>query len=496
MHDLKKYSLNQNPFGKGIREACGIVGIFSKDSSIQVSQLTYDALLSLQHRGQESAGIYAYADSMHRINGYKNMGLVTHVFSRKILQGIFGHVSVGHVRYSTTATSSLDNAQPFLYDYESGESKFALAFNGTLTNFLSLRRQLKKQGHEFTTSTDTEVIAHVILEQLKEQGDDYPEALRNCLDLLDGSYSLAIMNRRNEIYAIRDPLGFKPYTIGQLNDPEIFIAASESVAIDALEGIIIRDIRPGEILRIYEDGLTSEYVRTKPRKAFCMFEYVYFSRPDSIIGKKSVYNVRVELGRALARHNNVKADAVVAVPDSGRAAAIGFAEESGIPFREGLIRNRYVHRTFIMPSQTRREDSVRKKMNPIKSVVMDKDIVLIDDSIVRGTTLRRIVRLLKSYGARKIHVRISCPPIVSGCFMGIDFPTRKELIAGRMKSNVNEICKFIQADSLVYQTIDDLVKCCGKAKNELCLACLNREYPIKTPVDHEKFEQEFGIQRE
>lgn len=483
------------PFRGKPKEACGVVGIFSTDPTFQISQPTFDALLALQHRGQESAGIYAFTESNKRINGYKNMGLATEVFSKKILQGIFGHAALGHVRYSTTATSSLDNAQPFLYEYETGENKFALAFNGTLTNFIPLRKRLKEKGHEFNTSTDTEVIAHTILQQLKDEKDDYAEALRNVMDILDGSFSLAVLNRRNELYAVRDPLGFKPFSIGQLNDPEIFVAASESVAIDALEGITIRDIRPGEILKIDEDGLNSEYINQKARKAFCMFEYVYFSRPDSIIDKKSVYEVRVNLGRALAKNDDVKADAVVAVPDSGRAAAMGFAEESRIPLREGLIRNRYVHRTFILPSQERREDSVRKKMNPVCSVIRNKEVVLIDDSIVRGTTTRRIVKLLRSYGARKVHIRISCPPLISGCFMGIDFPTRRELVAARFDSNVEKIREFIGADSLIYQDIEDLIKACGKTRSELCLACLNKDYPIKTPVDYESFEKEFGIER-
>ncbi|MHA1786215.1 MAG: amidophosphoribosyltransferase [Candidatus Helarchaeota archaeon] len=473
------------------REQCGIIGIHSPDSSFQVSRFVFDGLMALQHRGQESAGIYTHAG--RRINGYKNMGLVHEVFTERILTGIFGHIAIGHVRYSTTSTSTLDNAQPFHFQSPLRGNSFAIAFNGTLTNFIQLQKKYRERGHVFYTSTDTEVIAHIIASKLNEHDQDWIEALKDTMSILDGSYSLTILNENDELYGIRDPLGFKPLCFGHVKDPNLTVIASESVAIDSLDGKLERSIKPGEIVKIDKSGIYFEQAVTSENQAFCMFEFVYFSRPDSIIDGVSVYDVREQLGEYLAKNDDLNADVVVPIPDSGRTAAAGYSAASGIPLREGLMKNRYVHRTFIMPAQGFRERSVRLKLNPVLSQVKGKNVVLIDDTIVRATTARRIVRMLREAGANKVHLRISCPPIVSSCYMGIDFPTRRELVAST--KTVEEIAKFIGVDSLKYQSIEDLVKCCKLPRNKLCLACLNGKYPVKTPIDFDMLENELGKSR-
>ena len=470
------------------REKCGVIGIHSKDSSFQVSRFVFDGLMALQHRGQESAGIYTHAGK--RINGYKNMGLVHEVFTDRILTGIFGHIAIGHVRYSTTSTSTLDNAQPFHFQSSMKGGSFAIAFNGTLTNFIQLQKQYREKGHVFHTSTDTEVIAHVIASKLNGNDHDWMGALKETMQVLDGSYSITLLNEHDELYAIRDPLGFKPLCYGFSQNPDLTIIASESVAIDALGGKLERSIKPGEIMKVDKSGVYFEKGKTSEIEAFCMFEFVYFSRPDSIIDGVSVYDVREQLGKYLAESDDIEADVIVPVPDSGRTAATGYSAVSGIPLREGLMKNRYVHRTFIMPTQVYREKSVRLKLNPVLSQVKDKDVVLVDDTIVRSTTAKRIVRMLREAGAKKVHFRISCPPIISSCYMGIDFPTRRELIAST--KTIEEIGKIIDADSIKYQTVENLIKSCKLPRNKLCLACITGEYPIKTPIDFNVLEAELG----
>ncbi|MEM1657622.1 MAG: amidophosphoribosyltransferase [Candidatus Jordarchaeales archaeon] len=470
-----------------IKERCGVIALSAPHKSIQVSRYAFDGLMALQHRGQESAGIYVFNGKS--IEGYKGLGLVSEVFSTNILSGLIGNVAIGHVRYSTTAKSDIENAQP--YHFSSTYANFALAFNGTISNFLSLRKELEEKGHVFTSNSDTEVIAHLIASNLLEV-EDYMEALSLAMTQLKGAYSMVLLTETGEIYAVRDPLGFKPLCLGVIPKNEIYVVASETAAIDTLSGEFLNDVAPGEIVRICEGEVTTKKAVSLNRHARCMFEFVYFSRPDSVFDGISIYKAREKLGRILYRLHPAEADLVVPVPDSGRCAATGYSEESGIPIAEGLMKNRYVWRTFIMPTQSYRENQVRLKFNPVKSVVEGRDIVLVDDSIVRATTIKRIVHMLKKAGAKKVHVRISCPPIIAACYMGIDFPTRRELIAANC--TVKEICNFIEADSLGYMTIDGLLEGIGLPENELCLACLNCKYPIEE-IDFELLEKTLGGER-
>lgn len=467
-------------------EACGIIGIFSNDPTRHVSTQIYDGLVALQHRGQESAGIFTC--TANRITGYKNLGMVNQVFTDRILMGLFGDVAIGHVRYGTVGSDFLECAQPFLFDLHSYGQNFALAFNGTLTNFIKLKKKYREKGHVFSTSTDTEILAHVIASNLMETKDDFFEALELSMHELDGSYSLVLLNEKKELFGMRDPLGFKPLALGRVPQQNLEVIASESVAIDTLNGEFIRNIEPGEIIKIDKSGITSKQVLKLENHAFCMFEFVYFARPDSVFDNRCVYEVREKLGRCLARDYPVDADIVVPVPDSGRTAASGYSIESGIPLREGLIKNRYIHRTFIMPGQEYREILVRHKLNPIRNIIEGKDLILVDDSIVRGTTTKRIIRMLKQFGARKVHCRISCPPIISCCYMGIDFPTSSELVAP--SRTVEEIGQFLEADSLQYQRLDGLLEAIGLPESELCTACLTGKYKLRESIDLKELEEE------
>ncbi|MFX0132212.1 MAG: amidophosphoribosyltransferase [Candidatus Hodarchaeota archaeon] len=472
-------------------EACGVIGIYSNDPNRHVSKQVYDGLLAVQHRGQESAGIFT--NVANRLSGYKALGLVNQVFNERILMGLFGSVAIGHVRYGTVGTNTIEGAQPFLFETHGNGNNFCLAFNGTLTNFIQLKKKYREQGHVFSTSTDTEVIAQIIAKNLIKTNDNFFKAMELAMQELNGSYSLVLLNDKNELYGMRDPLGFKPLGIGRIPDLDLEIIASESIAIEALDGDFHRNIEPGEIIKIDNSGITSKQVYKLPEHAFCMFEFVYFARPDSIFNGRCVYEVRERLGRNLARNFPVDADVVVPVPDSGRTAASGFSLESGIPLREGLMKNRYIHRTFIMPGQTYREIAVRYKMNPIRNLIAGKDLVLVDDSIVRGTTTKRIVRMLKKFGANKVHVRISCPPIMNSCYMGIDFPTTSELIAPQ--KTLEEIRQFIEADSLQYQTIDGLLDSISLPESELCTACISGRYKLRSSVDLKELEKSIHNQQ-
>ncbi len=469
---------------ENINEKCGVIALSSSHKDIHVSRYVFDGLIALQHRGQESAGIYVYNGKI--IDGYKGLGLVSEVFSTNTLSCLMGNVAIGHVRYSTTAKSDLNNAQP--YHFSSTYANFALAFNGTISNFLSLRKMLEDKGHIFTSDSDTEVIAHLVANNLLEV-EDYMDALTLAIGQLKGAYSIVLLTETGDVYAVRDPLGFKPLCLGVIPQKDIYVVASETAAVDTLGGELLSDVIPGEIVRVSEGEITRRKAVKLDRHARCMFEYVYFSRPDSVFDGISVHKARERLGRILYRLHPAEADLVVPVPDSGRSAATGYSEESGIPIAEGLMKNRYVWRTFIMPLQSYRENQVRLKFNPVKSVIEGRDIVLIDDSIVRATTMRQIVHMLKKAGARKVHVRISCPPIIAACYMGIDFPTRRELIAAN--HTVDEICKFIGADSLGYMTIEGLLEGIGLPEKELCLACVNGKYPIES-IDIELLEKTLG----
>ena len=456
-----------------LKEHCGIIAIKDIDGR-DVAQRIYEGLIALQHRGQESAGIAV--SSGNRITLLKNLGLVIEAIKFSDLKRLKGSAGIGHVRYSTTGHSTIDEAQPMIYhtNINNKEIYFGIAFNGTISNYHELKRLLNKRGYRFHTDTDTEVLAALISYHWESTGDIF-EALKESMKDLDGAYSVVILTENGEIHAMRDPLGFKPLVLGKRD--EIFIIASESAAINALGGELLRDIAPGEIVSIFDDDVFSKIIIRSNRRAHCMFEYIYFSRPDSVINGISVYDVRFRLGEILAELYPIEADIVVPVPDTGVIAALGYSRVSGIPVAMGLIRNPYVGRTFIKPSQTLRELSVQLKMGVVRRVISDKRIVLIDDSIVRGTTIKWIIKLLRRAGAAEIHVRITCPPIRYPCYMGIDFPMRRELIASN--HCVEEIRRIIGADSLGYMTVEGLIKAIGLGKNELCLACLTGEYPIK-----------------
>ncbi|RLI85462.1 MAG: amidophosphoribosyltransferase [Archaeoglobales archaeon] len=448
---------------------CGIVGVYCENESL-TPHITYYSLFSLQHRGQESAGIAVVGEE--EVESYKGMGLVTHVFDRKTLEGLKGRLSIGHVRYSTTGTSRIENAQPLLVKSRAGS--IAVAHNGNLVNYWQLRRKLEGEGRTFLTDSDTEVIAQILATNLLEK--DIVEALKELDSCLVGSYSLTMLVN-NTLIAYRDPLGFKPLCIGKTDYG--YVIASESCAIDATGARFMRDIKPGEAVIIREGELEFVKINESKRKAFCVFEYIYFARADSIIDGRSVYSVRHNIGRILARESPVNADIVSPVPDSGTTSSIGFAQESGIQYLEALIKNRYVGRTFIMPEQSMREFSVRIKMNAVKSNVEGKRVVLVDDSIVRGTTSRKIVDMVRAAGAKEVHLRIGSPPIIAPCYFGIDMSTREELIASG--KSIEEIRKTINADSLAYLSLKGLLDAIGVDKRMLCLACLTGLYPLSVP---------------
>lgn len=477
------------------REHCAVFGIVCNDITYSVSKLLYSGLISQQHRGQESTGI-SILKTGGRIFTYKKKGLVSTVLNDKVLSKLWGNIGIGHNRYATTGAQefeSPDYMQPF--HFNNHEIEFSLAFNGTIPNYTEIKQNLEEKGRVFVTNTDTEVIAQLIASiALTTKG--WPNIMKTASSSLDGSYSLLILTAEGDIYAIRDPLGFKPLCIGELKTGEIhhYIVSSESCGIDVLGGKLIRDVEPGEIVHLsHQKGIHSEMVLKSERTALCQFEFVYFARPDSIIDGISIAQTRLQLGINLAKNDPLLDDPkfkenaiVVPVPDSGRSVALGYAQEARLPYVEGLMKNRYVWRTFIMPGQKNREAAVKDKLNPIKSFIKGKNIILLDDSIVRGTTTTKIINLIREAGAISVNVRISCPPVIRPCYMGIDFPTTSELIAGSLKNlygeenYVEEIRKKIGANSLRYQTIDDLVSAIGKSKNQLCMACLTGEYPLKS----------------
>jgi amidophosphoribosyltransferase len=450
---------------------CGVVGVYCEDPSL-TSTFTYFALFSLQHRGQESAGI-AVSNGAH-LTPLRGMGLVTEVFSERDLEMLKGNVAVGHVRYSTTGLSRIENAQPFVAKSKIGS--IAVGHNGNLVNYRELRAELENEGSVFTSDSDTEVISQLLSKFL--MNEEITEALKMLNSRLIGSYTLTILVN-DTLIGFRDPLGFKPLCVGEIEGG--YIICSESCAIDALEGKFIKDVEPGEAVIIRDGNIEFVKIAESRRKAFCIFEYIYFARPDSVIDGVSVYEARSEMGRILAEEAPADADFVSAVPDSGITAAIGYSQKSGIPYMEALIKNRYVGRTFIMPEQRLRELSVSLKVNTIKNNVKGKKIVLVDDSIVRGTTSRKIVDMLRNAGAKEVHVRVGSPPIIAPCYFGIDMQTREELIAANHP--VEKIRDILNADSLAYLSIEGLlraIKNVGGGKG-YCLACLTSRYPVEVP---------------
>jgi amidophosphoribosyltransferase len=444
---------------------CGIVGIVDAGG---VSQSLYYALFALQHRGQESAGISTWDGSS--FYKYKGMGLVSEVFSEQTLRDLKGNVGIGHVRYPTTGANLPENTQPFNFRFQ--DRHFAIAYNGNLVNADELRTEFEQQGEIFSTTTDTEVVASTIVDEFRRSGK-IEEAIIHCMHVLRGSYSVILM-LDGILYAFRDPMGIKPLCIGTTEKG--FMVASESVAIDTLGGTLIRDVAPGELFRITERGFEAMQIAIADRRAHCIFEYIYFSRADSVIEGKLVYDIRRQIGASLYDEAPVNADLVSPVPDSGTSVAVGFAHHSGIPYLEALMKNRYTGRTFIKPSREERERAVRLKLNPIIGHIKGKKVVLVDDSIVRGTTSRRIVGMMKESGAAEVHVRIGSPQIVAPCYLGVDMPTRAELIASNKR--VDEVKDSITATSLHHVSLEALVKAIGIDRENLCTGCLTGKYPL------------------
>lgn len=458
-------------------EACGVFGIYSNDSEFEAAALTYLGLYALQHRGQESAGIVV-SDGQHFLV-HKNMGLVSNVFNRDIIDGLKGRMAIGHVRYSTTGSSFLANAQPLMARCSKGT--LAVAHNGNLVNAEELRKKLEDSGSVFQSTTDTEVIINLIARHSQET---LCNAFLKAAEDLQGSYSLVLMSK-DTLIGLKDPFGVRPLCLGKLADA--YVISSESCVFSSMGGHFIRDINPGEMIVIDKDGIKSYYLTEKRTQATCVFEYIYFARPDSNIDGLNVHLSRKAMGRELAKQFNREADVVIAVPDTGRSAAMGFAEASGIPYDIGLIKNPYMGRTFIQPHQKMRDIGVRIKLNPVEGVLKDKRVVIIDDSIVRGTTSGKIIHLLREAGAKEVHMCISAPPITYPCYYGIDTSVRKELIASAHK--VEDIRTFIEADSLTYLTLEGLYRAVQPNK-DLCVACFNGDFPIPIPKENHKYSLE------
>ena len=449
-----------------IHEECGIFGIFGPDGT-DAAAAAYYGLFALQHRGQESCGIAA--NNNGEIKVHKDMGLVNEVFDDRSLSGLPGRIAVGHVRYSTTGQSVRENAQPLVTRYSKG--LMALAHNGNLSNTAELRKSLGEQGAIFQTTIDSEIIAYLIA-RYRNQTKTVEEAVAKAMTLLKGAYCLLVMSR-GKLIAVRDPLGFRPLCIGRLGESIVF--ASESCALDAVGATFERDVEPGEIVVVDKHGMTSLRSQCRGLNNKCIFEYIYFARPDSKIDGISVHDARLQAGRLLARQHPVEADVVLGVPDSGIDAAIGYSQETGIPYAKGFVKNGYIGRTFIQPTQAQRETAVRIKLNPIRASVAGKRVIMVDDSIVRGTTSARIVTLLKQAGASEVHVRISAPPFLWPCYFGTDIPSIEELTA--RKNTIDEICQMIGADSLGYLEMDSLGEMIGETGHRYCDACFSGNYP-------------------
>ncbi len=457
---------------------CGIFGVMGHP---EAANLTYLGLYALQHRGQESAGI-ACADG-DVITFHKEMGLVADIFSEEVLARLPGSIAIGHVRYSTTGSSELKNAQPFVVDFESGS--IAVAHNGNLVNAHVLKQELEVSGSIFQSTMDTEVIVHLIARSRRGRIE---ERIVDALAQVRGAYSLLFLTR-DKLIAVRDPHGIRPMVLGRIKGGHV--VCSESCALNLIEGELVRDVEPGEMIVIDERGMHSSRPFFPAPAHFCVFEYIYFARPDSIMGGISVYEVRKRLGHELARMHPTDADIVIPVPDSGVPAAIGFSEESGIPFEMGLIRNHYVGRTFIEPQQSIRHFGVKIKLNAVRGVVEGKRVVVVDDSIVRGTTGRKIIKMIRGAGAKEVHVRISSPPTSFPCFYGIDTPLRRDLIAAT--HSLEEINAYLTSDSLGYLTIDALHGCVPKMEKGTCDSCFSGNYPV--PLEVQESEEQLPLFR-
>jgi amidophosphoribosyltransferase len=458
--NCKEIQLDEDQF----HDHCGVFGVFGND---EAAKLTYLGIYALQHRGQESAGIASTDGTDVRV--HKALGHVQEIFTPQVIASLPGAAAIGHTRYSTAGDTTLMNAQPVVIDCNKG--KIALAHNGNLTNAIEVKRRLEHRGSIFQTTSDTEVIVHLIA---RSTARNLSGAIADALNQVEGAYSLVLLTR-DEIFAIRDPRGFRPLNLGRIDGA--WVVGSETCAFDLIDAEYVREIEPGEMVRISRSGVES--IRFAPEKPhqYCIFEHVYFSRPDSLVFGRPVNQSRERLGRLLARKPPVAADIVTPVPDSGVPAAIGYAAESGIPFRMGLIRNHYIGRTFIEPSQAIRDFGVKLKLNPVRRMLEGQRVVLVDDSIVRGTTSRKIVRLVREAGATEVHVRISCPPTISPCYYGVDTPRREELIAANQSTE--EIRKFLGADSLGYLSLESLREAVEDTERKFCTSCYTGSYPTE-----------------
>jgi len=472
-----------------LKDKCGIIGIHSKDSSIDVFSPIYYGLHALQHRGQESAGIATFNsnnaqktldDAQKGLNSHCGMGLLVDAIKKEEIRDLLGgEIGIGHVRYSSMGKPKVENCQPFVAYFDNYE--IAIAHNGEIVNSGELRRNLTAEGVEFTSDTDSEILCHLIKKGLSEN-HDMVETIENISKIIKGSYSLVIMVNNN-LYALRDPAGMKPLVIAEKDD--MFIVASETVAFDIIGAKFIRDVKPGEFIYFEGNKINSymvEKAATTPN-AHCMFEYVYFARPDSVIDGKTVYQVRLNIGEELFKQFPIDADMVMPVPDSSIPAAIGYSRASGIPYGEGLIKNRYVGRTFIMPTQEERELAVKLKMNPLKLELKDRKIILIDDSIVRGTTSASLIKVLREAGAKEIHLLIGCPPVIAPCYYGVAMATKEELIASNYSTD--EIKKKLGVESLGFINLNNLIESIDIPAEDLCLGCVSEEYPTEIPSDLE-----------
>lgn len=454
-----------------MRESCAVFGVYAPAND--VARLTFFALFALQHRGQESSGI-ATSDGK-RLSVYANMGLVSQVFSEESLSHLVGNIAIGHNRYSTRGSSRIYNAQPIVVGR--GSNAIAIAHNGNIVNAEYLYQELCEQGYTFRTSTDTEVIANLILSSPEK---DWVDKIRYAMRRLQGAYSLTIMTK-DSLFGVRDPFGVRPLCLGAIDGG--WVIASETCALDHIGARFIREIEPGEIVSITENGVRS-YRDKVGRRALCIFEFIYFARPDSVINGRLLYPARQAMGEILAQEHPVAADLVMGIPDSATSAGIGYSRQSDIPLGEGLIKNRYVGRTFIEPDQRLRDLGVKLKFNPLPQMLDGKRLVVVDDSIVRGTTTPSVVKILRRAGAKEVHMRICAPPIRYPCFFGVDMATRRELIAAH--KTVPEICEFIGADSLGYLSIEGLIKAVALPKETFCLACFTGDYPIPVQLEMDK----------
>jgi amidophosphoribosyltransferase len=457
-----------------LHEECGVFGIFGHP---EAANMTYLGLYALQHRGQESAGIAASDGTKVRIS--RAMGYVADTFDAATLADLPGSLAIGHVRYSTAGESKLSNAQPILIDCAHGQ--IALCHNGNLVNARELRDDLVRQGSIFQSSSDTEVILHLYA---RSKAPSVEGAIVESVSQVQGAFSLGMLTR-DRLIAVRDPHGFRPLALGRLGDAVVI--ASETCAMDLIGATYERDIEPGEVLIVSAEGIKSIKPFAPAPLAQCIFEHVYFARPDSIVFGRSVNEVRTDLGRVLAREQPVDADVIVPVPDSGVCAAMGFAEESGIPLRMGLIRNHYVGRTFIQPQSSIRHFGVKVKLNPVRSILDGRRVVLVDDSIVRGTTSRKIVGMVRAAGAKEVHVRISCPPTISPCYYGVDTPSREDLIAAT--HTLDEIRDFLEADSVAYLSLEGLLSTVQSEQGNYCRSCYTGQYPVEFPRDEVRYLQ-------